>query len=711
MRFRVGLVAAFLALLLTTVTLITVTSYLNGEKSAQELSGQVLAQGIGRIDLRVQSQLDVAETQSHLNQSLIDRGMLRVDGTPDWDAIGAYLVDALTANEGLSYLSFGLEATGEACIVERTSDGSLVLRFLRLSEGGAPEGRQLELIDYVSRAGKLELLRREANKKQNDPRPRPYYVAAKAAHHAVWTETFIFFGESGVLDSPGVTYATPVLRADGSLLGVLTADFDLRAISDFLKSLRILEHGVAFVVEYRQDGTRRVIAHPSPEILTRPAAAGGRELTPVSQVSDARVRELAAALPAEFPNDGATPGPVHFQIEGTSYAGSFKALDHGGLKWVVCVVAPEEDILGAVWRNNRTTAAIVAASVFLAVIVALWLGARIAKPLHGLADDAEAIGRFELDSRKPEESWIIEIEALTRAMEEMKRGLRSFRKYVPADLVRDLLASGEEAKVGGKRVQLTIHFSDIAGFTSIAETLPPEQLMASLGEYLEEMTASIVGSRGTVDKYIGDAVMAFWGAPRPDRSHAFHACEAVLANLARLDTLNARWEAEGRPRLEARTALHTGDVVVGNVGSGARLNYTVIGDAVNLASRLEGLNKLYGTRVLISQTTWKLVRDRMVGRPVDRVSVKGKAESIDIYELMGKAGETTAAEREAARRHTEAFELYLTRKWSDAATRLRAILGARPDDTPAKILLERCERWIAAPPGDDWDGVERMTSK
>jgi adenylate cyclase len=362
-------------------------------------------------------------------------------------------------------------------------------------------------------------------------------------------------------------------------------------------------------------------------------------------------------------------------------------------------------------HNNRVTAGIVAASLVLASLVALWVGTAISRPMFKLAQDAEAVGRFELDSRPSEPSIFIEVETLTTALDEMKRGLRSFRKYVPADLVRELLASGQEAKVGGKRLELTIHFSDIAGFTSVAESLPPEQLVENLGEYLEEMAGPIAASGGTVDKYIGDAIMAFWGAPRPDADHALHACEAALENRDRLDALNAGWQAGGRPRFDARVALHTGEVVVGNVGSGARLNYTIIGDAVNLASRLEGLNKRYGTRLMISETTWARVSNVMVARPLDKVSVKGKAESVVVYELIGRKSDVGRARMEAAERHGRAFTLYLERKWSEAIVILRALLEETKDDVPTKILLDRCERWAVTPPPPEWDGTERMTTK
>jgi adenylate cyclase len=192
-------------------------------------------------------------------------------------------------------------------------------------------------------------------------------------------------------------------------------------------------------------------------------------------------------------------------------------------------------------------------------------------------------------------------------------------------------------------------------------------------------------------------VMAFWGAPHPDALHALHACEAALANRSRLAELNARWEKEGRPRLDARAALHTGEVIVGNIGSPERLDYTVIGDSVNLASRLEGLNKRYGTSLMISETTYALV--------------KGKAVAVNVYELLGKRTSVPAADALSAARHTEGFAYYVSRRFTEAAAIFRSLSERSEEDLAARVLLARCEAFVVSPPGPDWDGADRVTTK
>jgi adenylate cyclase len=303
------------------------------------------------------------------------------------------------------------------------------------------------------------------------------------------------------------------------------------------------------------------------------------------------------------------------------------------------------------------------------------------------------------------------VDRLGGAVENMKAGLRSYQKYVPADLVRTLFASGREAELGGERRTLTISFTDLADFTSASEKLAPEDLVAQLGDYLGSLSEGIAQTGGTVDKYIGDAIMAFWGAPTPHPQHALAACTAALENLARLGRLHEKWQNEGRPLFRARTGVCTGAVIVGNIGSRSRLNYTVIGDAVNLASRLEGLNKVYGTTVLLGESTFHEAGEAVVARPVDWVSVKGKAQAGLVYELLGLAGQVPDDVLRLVARYAEGLDRYRGRDWAGAVAAFEACLVLRPDDAPSRLMLDRTRSYQANPPGPDWDGVHHMTTK
>ncbi|MHC4830069.1 MAG: adenylate/guanylate cyclase domain-containing protein, partial [Planctomycetota bacterium] len=279
-----------------------------------------------------------------------------------------------------------------------------------------------------------------------------------------------------------------------------------------------------------------------------------------------------------------------------------------------------------------------------------------------------------------------------------------FRKFVPAELVREILASGEHARLGGHHAQLTLFFSDIAGFTSIAESLPPTDLVEQLGEYLEGMTAQVRHEQGTVDKYIGDAVMAFWGAPRGRADHALVACRAALACRDRLRELCVEWAAQGRPLMHARIGLNTGSMLVGNFGSPSRLDYTAIGEQAHKAELLEALNKTYGSTIMISAATLTEVEGRVVVRPLDRVSIGHGAPEM-VYELLGLTGETPPEQEQLAARFAEGLAAYLDQRFAEARTVFGALAVDYAADGPTRVLLDRLDAFDREPPPSDWDGV------
>jgi adenylate cyclase len=295
------------------------------------------------------------------------------------------------------------------------------------------------------------------------------------------------------------------------------------------------------------------------------------------------------------------------------------------------------------------------------------------------------------------------------SFESMKVGLRAFQKYVPVRLVRQLLEGRQEPALGGEVRTLTILFSDIKGFTSISERLAPLELARQLGDYLSVVTRRIQDRQGTVDKYIGDAVMAFWGAPHEVPDHAFHACAAILEALADLER-----QAAEKPFLKefhTRIGIHTASVVVGNFGCEDRLNYTVIGDGVNLASRLEGLNKVFGTQVMLSEDTAALVSDRFVTRRLAQVAVVGRTRPVTVSELIGEASSVTEERRVVVRMYEEALDLYHRRDFSGALGRLEELLALAPEDAPSAWLAGRCRICLESPLPPAWTGVITMEGK
>jgi len=309
----------------------------------------------------------------------------------------------------------------------------------------------------------------------------------------------------------------------------------------------------------------------------------------------------------------------------------------------------------------------------------------------------------------------VSLVALYRVLieEQEKRKVRgAFQQYVSPEVIRRLLVDPERVKP--RKTSVTVLFSDIRGFTSISEKLDAEELADLLNNYLTEMTRVIFRNQGTLDKYIGDAVMAIWGAPFDEPGHAKRCCEAAVNMLSRLEVLQEEWLARGQPVLEIGIGINTGIASVGNMGSALRYGYTAIGDAVNLASRLEGLNKEYGTRIIISESTRAALENgQALVRELDLIRVKGKMEPVTIYELM--RDETDADKRKEAVELIEFFErghqAYKQRYWGTAKKIFEDTLGRWPNDGPARLFLARCEEYLAEEPAADWDGVYVMTNK
>lgn len=293
-----------------------------------------------------------------------------------------------------------------------------------------------------------------------------------------------------------------------------------------------------------------------------------------------------------------------------------------------------------------------------------------------------------------------------------RRQLRAaFDKYMSREVVEEIMRDPERIKLGGEKKELTVFFSDVAGFTTISEQLEPEELVELLNRYLSAMTDIIRRHRGNVNKYLGDGIMAIFGAPLGDPNHATLACHAALDSQAELAKLRDAWKAEGYPEIVARIGINSGPLVVGNMGSQERLEYTVMGDSVNLASRLEGANKFYETLILLGPRTYELAQRDIEAREVDLLRVKGKKEPVTVYELLGRKGELSVERKQVVDMYLEGLAAYKRRDFAAAKQRFEAALALDPSDGPSKVYRERAAVYLTAPPPPDWDGVYELKSK
>jgi adenylate cyclase len=464
-------------------------------------------------------------------------------------------------------------------------------------------------------------------------------------------------------------------------------DLRLNGIADFLSGLEVGTHGAVFLV----------------------SREGRRIASPIGQ----HVADAGAAVDAVMAGRSRPPHATPLQVKssGRDYEVVFSPVPiTGELGLSIAVAADLADITEGSNRAALIAGLIGLAAALTAVAIGVLLSARIANPVATTAADLANVGEFRISATPAPLSFIREISDLGQSVDRMKASLRSFGHYVPTDLVRSLLAAGREATLGGEVRQLTILFSDVANFTSIAERMAPKALVDATGRYFEVMTLAISRHGGTVDKFMGDGLLAFFNAPLDLAEHPRLACLSALETQEALDDLEAQAGETGQPVFRARIGLAIGDVLVGNIGTPERFAYTVIGDAVNLARRLEGLNKLYGTRILAGEGVVAAAGNGFEWRRIDRVAVKGRTQGTLVSELIGKKGSVEGPILYARDFYEIALGDYLAGNFAKAECGFADALKRRPNDLAA-ITMQKRARSLAASPPVDWDGIHVMREK
>ncbi|WP_342376161.1 adenylate/guanylate cyclase domain-containing protein [Myxococcus stipitatus] len=446
--------------------------------------------------------------------------------------------------------------------------------------------------------------------------------------------------------------------------------------------------------------------------------------TPGPQMADTRAR---FALRAE---DGATasqlapgttldchglkPGETRdVHLGGTHYlvrGGILSGVDGTRLGEVFVLRDFDAEITPVLQRFRRWLVPTAVGIALFALAAAVFMARGLASPLVQLEAAAGRVRLGDLTVEVPVRGTD-EVGRVAQSFNEMVSGLRQrdqikglFKRYLAPQVVDELIKNPEKAAPGGERKLLTVLFSDLVGFTSLSEQLSPEELVALLNTYFEQATGVLTKHGATLDKFIGDAIMCFWNAPLPLEDHAARACLTALDLVAVVDRLSPLFEARGLPRLDCRIGINTGHAVAGNLGSSAAQDYTVIGDTVNLASRLEGAAKVYGTRTLVAEETLLAARGAVVARELDLLRVKGRQHPVRVFELVGPAGTPLPAH---LARFAQGLALYRARRFTEA----RAAFRASPDDVPSQRFAARCDSLEVTPPPEDWDGVFTLDSK
>jgi adenylate cyclase len=616
------------------------------------------------------------------------------------DAVETVAFSLLLERPELFYVQFG-DPAGNFEMVTRGARGNIDSKRTRRDDAG-------EVSEWAYRDVGAPLWQIRTRKPEPgdtyDPRTRPWYESALRSRGVQWTDVYAHAAGGQRV----ITAARAVHDREGAFVGVASATISLEGLSTFLDGLRIRDRPArVFLVDSRGALlASSALARTFPDSFRGAAPAAGNGLPPIAEAGAPEIAHLAATAEFGQAAKGGTRVAMSYESGGRRWLGVLKPLTlEGGRDWIVGAVVPADDFLGEVNAGFARSVAFSIVVIALFVGLALLVAGSIARPLRVIAKETQRIRQLEFDDRPLPDSRFQEIAEINDVFAKLKTGLRGFEKYVPVKLVRMLLEGGAEPQLGGRVEELTLFFSDIRHFASFAEASEPTALAGALGRYLQTVAETVAAHGGTVDKFIGDAVMAFWNAPRPVEDHAY---QAVLAAIRCRDAIRALGHGDA---LFTRFGLHTARVVVGNFGAPERLAYTALGDGVNLAARLEGVNKKYGTEILISDETYLRLEGRVACRRIDRIAVKGRSLPTDVHEVLGETGSVGEELLDAALVYEAGLDAYLARDFARALSLFGDAARLRPCDLAATVMLRRSEEYSREPPSPEWTGIFAMQSK
>src|SRR6266403_5512917 len=652
---RIGIRLAISGLVLASIMVSAIGVHVlwrrTAEQTSQNLARTINEQIVSAVSKELSSITMEASSAHTAIRTLFLQNVLE---TREADKREFVFLSQLQSQPSVSWVAFGWP---DGAFFAAHKLGDLGLEMMEIAPVNGAIKRRIDQYGVV--VGDIEFEKRRFENTDYVVTDQEWYQSGMQADEPRWFNVSVH----PVGSRPSIAYAGPIDVYE-KRQGVLAIIIEYTRFAQFLANLSVGKSGAAFILG--RDGS--TIAAPDPNADEVNMQRSDHPLLPIAQGA---MKQAGSS----YDSDKKIASQVRLVATGNAYAVSLTPLAFPG--WTLATVIPEAEFLGPIERTIRQLFIGLAILIVAAGIVSAWLARRIiATPLIMVVDEVKHVARFDLEKVRRHASRLIEIENLSNAIADMAGGLAAFRKYIPADLVKTLVSEGIEPSPGGSIRNLTVLFADIAGFTGLSERLG-DQIIPLLSSYLDTMSRAVSSHGGTIDKFIGDAVMAFWGAPTANADHAADACRAALA-CQRALRASELTDDSGRP-LRVRIGINSGDMLVGNIGSEFRLNYTVIGDAVNVASRLEGANKEYGTDIIIGEETRHLAGEHIEVREIDRLMVYGRTGGIAIYELLSMSDTATASSGWVAL-YESGLAAYRTRNFTVAVILFQQVLEAQPSD-------------------------------
>ncbi len=681
---RIGLAVS--ALVLTAILLTAAASSLlwwrTAEATSRQLASTINEQIVAAVRKEVSAIVGEAVAAHTAIRTLFLQNVL---DTREADKREFVFLSQLQSQANISWVAFGWP-DGSFFAAHKLGDDHLEMMEISLTDH--PGQRRID--EYAVIPGDIEFETRQFVPSDFRVVDQAWFANGMKSGGPQWSRVI----DHPVGKRPSIAFAGPI-DVYQERQGVLAIMIEYTRLSHFLAQLEVGRTGSAFIF----DGSSALIAAPDKEADELHPARAEEALLPLARMALAKASD-----------DGHKEAwRQRLSSQGEAYEVALTPLPFPG--WSLATVIPEAEFLGPVEATLRRLIIGLAAGALLGALLSARLARSvIATPLARVVGEIRHVESFALEEVRRHPSRLTELASLSGAIAEMAAGLSAFRKFIPADLVRSLLRQGVEARPGGSIQQLTVMFIDVAGFTGLSERMG-DRVVPLLSSYLDLASEIIDANDGTIDKFIGDAVMAFWGAPTPQADHALRCCRAALAIGDGLGSARLT-DDQGKP-LQIRIGINSGRMLVGNIGSELRLNYTVIGDTVNVASRLESANKQYGTQILIGTGTKRLIGDAFLTREIDSIAVYGKTEGLAVYELIGSREEPNADNPRPAwiALYEDGLLNYRERNFSGAISCFEAVLRDRPHDRPAALMLDRCRLLEKSGVDETWQPVLSLQSK
>ncbi|MBS0625135.1 MAG: hypothetical protein JSS32_03710 [Verrucomicrobia bacterium] len=563
-------------------------------------------------------------------------------GTPD----GGYLI------------AINMTFFGSSKELIETPPGTSYLILFR--NGSMPKDAQMQAFYDAD----FELIgMKEVRGQTYDPRERPWYFDSIHANRLYWSEIHPFHFPRV---ENGISVSMPFYDKEGNLSAVVGAALSVDLFSKFLTEQTIGKSGQAFIVDGK-----------------------GKALLP----RDAPHSDLAKAA-FDFYKRHNEP-QFSFKFSHETYLAFFHTFPPTFQpEWKLAIIAPRSDFFSELMAAQRDAILISVAILAAASLFVTWLSIRISRPIVSISEEIDQMTHLNLEGGEMIATKISEIDQIESSVSSLKSSLRSFGRYVPKEIANQLMLKGNDIELGGEKKTITIFFTDIANFTSIAETFPIDTVTHLLAEHFDALSKIILAQGGAIDKFIGDSIMSIWGAPNEVPDHAARACTAALLCQKALSELNEKQKQTGLPEFATRMGINSGVAIVGNFGTPERMNYSVIGDAVNTASRLQVLNKNYETKIIIGEETKRDIGPQFLVRPLGLVEVRGKKNKIRVFELVAKfQGESSIlpkpGQEELCKLFAEAYEVHEQGNLAEAKRLFTSIAARFPEDVPTQVYLKK----------------------